>query len=116
MLPPVEPTPAREPTTRKRTGGRFAEINGFIDCTLANLTRSEIAVWLVLFRDTKASQGIAPTGQADIARRAGITPRGVRKALSGLIDKGLVRIVRQGRIGVGPSAYRVRGVNPDRTE
>jgi hypothetical protein len=115
MLPPVEPPPAARAATRKRPRGRFAEINGFIDVTLATLTPSEVAVWLVLFRDTRAATGTARTGQEDIARRAGITSRGVRKALAGLTGKGLVKVVSRGRIGVGASVYRVRGVNPDRT-
>ncbi len=115
MLPPMNPTPRTNPTTRKRSGDRFAEINGFIDFTLASLTPSAIAVWLILWRDTKPN-GLARTGQADLARRAGVTPRAVRKALTMLTAAGLVRVVRKGRIGAGPSSYRVRGVNPTRTE
>ena len=95
---------------------RFRDFNGFVDVSLAGLTRSAIAVWLVLFRDTKADTGVARTGQADIARRAGISARAVRKALTELIEAGLVKVVRQGRLGTGPSQYKVRGVNPDRFE
>jgi len=118
MLTPAgsTPTPTPKSAARKQSRGRFGEINGFIDYTLASLTRSEVVVWLVLFRDTKANWGNAQTGQGDIARRAGLSTRGVRKALVGLIGKGLVRVVRPGRIGVGPSTYRVRGVNPDVTK
>ena len=60
---------------------RFAELNQFIDFTMASLRPSEVAVWLILYRDTKSYTGTARTGQSDIARRAGITTRGVRKAL-----------------------------------
>jgi len=113
MLPPMEPTiaPAR-PAARKRSGGRFTEINGFIDCTLATLTPSEAAIWLILWRDTKPN-GLARTGQTDLARRAGCDTRTVRRALAGLAVVGLVKVVRQGRLGAGPSTYRVRGVNPN---
>src|SRR5262245_50878771 len=112
MLPPVEPTPTK-PKTRHQVKGRFAEVNGFIDYTLANLSRSAVAVWLILWRDTKPN-GLARTGQTDLARRAGVSDRAVRKALAALSSAGLVKVIRQGRAGAGPSTYRVRGVNPDR--
>jgi DNA-binding GntR family transcriptional regulator len=60
-----------------------------------------------LFRDTKAATGTARTGQADIARRAGLSRRGVQVALDKLAAKGLVRLVRRGRLNAGPSTYRV---------
>jgi hypothetical protein len=104
------PAPCRGPPGAKPEG-RFAVLNGFIDAELRTLTRAEVAVWLVLYRDTKPD-GTVRTGQADLARRAGITPRGVRKALSGLTRAGLVEVVRRGRLGTGPSAYRVRGTRP----
>lgn len=93
--------------------GRFAVLNGFVDVELRNLTRAAIAVWLILYRDTKP-EGTSRTGQTDLARRAGITPRGVRKALGELTAAGLVEVVRRGRLGSGPSAYRVRGASPPR--
>ena len=116
MLPPATPLPAAKTKTARKTSGRFAEINGFVDCTLARLTPSAAAVLLILWRDTKP-HGLACTGQRDLARRAGVTERAVRKALVELIAAKLVKAaVRRGRAGVGPSAYRVRGVNPDSTE
>lgn len=111
MLPPAEPAPVAMPAPRGR--GRFAEVNGFIDFTLATLTPTAAAVWLILWRDTKPN-GLARTGQADLARRAGKSERAVRKALTELAAAGLVKVVRKGRLGAGPSVYRVRGVNPDR--
>ncbi|MFO0851822.1 MAG: helix-turn-helix domain-containing protein [Gemmataceae bacterium] len=96
----------------RRTRGRFADLNGFVDHTLADLTRTETAVWLVLWRDTKPD-GLAKTSQADLARRSGASERMVRYALDGLVRKGLAKVVRQGRLGSGPSVYKVRGVNPD---
>lgn len=55
---------------RRRTAGRFAVLNSFVDFALAGLGRADMAVWLILYRDTK--DGIARTGQTDIARRAGV--------------------------------------------
>ena len=97
---------------KKKTGDRFAVLNAFIDFTLGELDRGEIVVWLILFRDTR--DGLAQVSQVSIARRAGMTVRGVQKALGRLIDKGLVKIVRQGRVGKGASSYRIRPLPPDR--
>ena len=52
-------------------------------------------------------------GRAQLRELAGVTERAVRKALVELIRAKLVKVVRKGRLGVGPSTYRVRGVNPD---
>jgi predicted DNA-binding transcriptional regulator len=96
----------------RRKGDRFAVLNAFVDCTLAGLTRNEITVWLVLYRDTKPD-GTARTGQTDIARRAGISARSVRRGIDGLRQRGLVKRVYQGGIGRGASAYRIRSLPPD---
>ena len=107
--PDAEPTrpAAAKPQRPGKRSERFALLNAFADFALAGLTGSEVKVWLILFRDTKAATGTARTGQADIARRAGLTPRGVRKALTGLQAKGFVHLVRRGRLNVGPSHYRL---------
>lgn len=103
---PARPAPAAKPKRPARSE-RFAALNAFTDCALADLTGSEVKVWLILFRDTKAATGTARTGQADIARRAGLSRRGVQVALDKLTAKGLVRLVRRGRLNAGPSTYRV---------
>ena len=100
-------TPATVPARRNSAGHRFALLNAVTDFDLAALTGAEVKVWLVLFRDTKAKTGTARTGQADIARRAGLSERGVRKALVALQAKGLVRVARRGRLNAGPSHYRL---------
>jgi len=92
------------PKTRK-TSDRFKDLNTFVDFSMAELGRSEIAVWLVLYRDIR--DDIAQTGQTDIARRSGISDRTVRRALKKLESKGLVKIVWRGRLGTGPSKYRI---------
>ena len=109
--PDEEPTPAAPPAKPKRRSGRgerFAVLNAFTDCALADLTGAEVKVWLILFRDAKAATGTARTGQADIARRAGLSRRGVQVALDKLQAKGLVLLVRRGRLGAGPSVYRLQ--------
>ena len=102
---PARVAPPAKPKRRTRSE-RFATLNAFADFTLAGLTGAEAKVWLILFRDVKGT-GTARTGQADIARRAGLSPRGVRKALDKLQAKGLVAVVHRGRLNAGPSVYRV---------
>jgi DNA-binding IclR family transcriptional regulator len=76
---------------------------------MAGLTGAETKVWLILYRDTKGT-GTARTGQADIARRAGLSVRSVKRALRSLTAKGMVRLVHRGRLNVGPSVYTVHPV------
>jgi hypothetical protein len=101
----ARPTPAAKPKRRTRSE-RFAVLNAFVDFSMAGLTGAEVKVWLILYRDTKAN-GLARTGQADIARRAGLRPRMVRYALAKLEAKGMVHVLNRGRLNVGPSVYRV---------
>ena len=104
---PARPAPAAKPKRRSGRGERFAVLNAFADVALADLTGAETKVWLILFRDAKAATGAARTGQADIGRRAGLEPRTVRRALTSLEAKGIVQVVRRGRLNAGPSIYRV---------
>lgn len=112
VLPPLEPGPApqNKPPAKagkpKKTAERYGTINAFVDFDLANLTRNEIAVWLVLWRDTK--NGTARTAQSDIARRAGIVRRTVVRVLSTLEAKGLLQRVHRGGLNRGMSVYRVQ--------
>jgi len=103
----ARPMPAAKPKRRTRSE-RFAALNAFVDFGIADakLTPAEALVWLVLFRDTKAN-GLARTGQTDIARRAGLSVRGVKKAIQALNAKGMVHVLNRGRLNVGPSVYRV---------
>jgi hypothetical protein len=119
--PPLEPTPARErhsgrgrdaPKGKRSSRGRFLAINAFLDVTMAGLDRAELAVWLLLWRDTKPD-GLARTSQSDLARRAGCNPRTVRRALDALRRAGLVLTVRQGGLRRGMSVYRVEPLRTD---
>jgi Helix-turn-helix domain len=111
VLPPMDPAarPAGARSKKQCPVGRFATINAFTDATLGQLCRAEIAVWLILWRDTQPN-GLARTSQADLARRAGCNVSTVKRALRRLGRARLVVVVRRGRIGKGPSTYRVRPV------
>lgn len=90
----------------RRAADRFGVLNAFLDMTAGALTRAELLTWLILYRDTKPD-GTTRTAQADIARRAGIADRNVRRALNRLAAFGLVRIVWQGGFRKGASVYAV---------
>ena len=105
---PARPgTPAKANRRRSGRGERFAALNAFVDMGMADLTGAETKVWLILFRDTKAATGTARTAQTDLARRAGIDVRTVRRVLASLESNGMVRVVHRGRLNLGPSVYRV---------
>jgi hypothetical protein len=92
-------------TVRKGKGERFRLLNGFVDFSLADLTRGEIAVWLILYRDSR--DGIAQTSIADLARRGGLNRVTVIRALRRLEGAGLLQAVHRGGLNRGPSRYRV---------
>lgn len=87
------------------TRDRFAVINGFVDHSLRELSRAEVVVWLILWRETRPP-GVAQVAQDVIADRAGIDVRTVRRAIERLKDLGLVEIVSTGSLRRGPSYYR----------
>ena len=115
VLPPMESQAAATPKPivkaatlepqNKAAGDRFAIINNFVDFTLGSLSESEVAVWLVLWRDTK--DGTARTAQTDIARRAGIGLRTVVRTVGILKTKGLLVTVYRGGLNRGLNVYRV---------
>lgn len=98
--------------TSRRAIGRFHQINAFCDESLAALQRVELAVWLLLWRETRPN-GLARVSQADLARRAGCTDRSIRRALVRLEELGLVKTIQQGGIPRRLSTYRVFAVAAD---
>lgn len=120
-LPPMDDAPrpvgavekVSKGASRRKAAERFGMLNSFVDFSLADLSRGDVATWLVLYRD--ARDGIARTSQADIARRGGLTDRTVRRAIDRLGAAGLLKVVRRGGLRKGPSSYRVFGMGIDRT-
>jgi len=98
------------PAGKQKQTGRFHVLNTFVDASLRNVKKSAAKVWLILYRDTR--DGLARTGQQDIARRAGVSDRTVRTALRELERGGLLVVHRKGSLNRGPSVYRVRST-PD---
>jgi DNA-binding transcriptional ArsR family regulator len=105
-------TPDRkEGKPKGKTSERFRVLNAFVDFALAGLSRADITVWLVLYRDTR--DGTARTSYDDLACRAGLNRRTVGRALRQLERRGLVRVVHRGGLRLGVSRYRVRGLSKD---
>ena len=124
-LPPMEP--ANRPACRNgrsigtadappkwvpKHRNRFGVLNGFVDCSMAGLSRAELATWLVLWRDTR--DGTARTSHADIARRIGTTRRTVVGAIGKLRRRGLVTLVYRGGLNRGASVYHVHPLPSER--
>ena len=114
-LPPMEPPRTRQGTSTGKgtekpkrtavTSNRFGELNAFVDCSMADLSRAEALTWLVLWRDTK--NGTVRTSATDIARRIGASRKAVTNALAVLRKRGLLRLVHQGGLTGGVSVYHV---------
>lgn len=83
---------------RKQALQRFEMLNNFVDLGLSQLTRSEIAVYLILFRDTQPN-GLARTSLPDLARRGGMSERQASRALNRLIKRGAIHLIKRGFVG-----------------
>ena len=105
-------TPNKAKGSAKRAAAlRFEILNAFVDWTMADLSRAEMAVWLVLYRDTK--NNAAKTGMSDLARRAGCDRRTVVRAVASLKKRGILKTLHKGGLNRGPSSYRVRPLVKD---
>lgn len=99
--------PSTARTARKRTSKlRFEVLNTFVDGGMADLSRAELSVWLILFRDTKPD-GTARASLDDLARRGGFDRRSASRAVGSLKNRRMLQIVKKGGLNQGPSTYRV---------
>ncbi len=97
---------AKARTTKRQSRLRFEVLNAFVDGGMADLSRAELAAWMVLYRDTKRD-GTARTSLDDLARRAGFDRQTASRAIGRLVKKRMLQIVRRGTLWHGPSVYRV---------
>jgi DNA-binding MarR family transcriptional regulator len=91
---------------RRASNYFFPTFNGFVDLGVRHLSRSEIAAYLVLLRDTKPD-GTARTSFGSIASRRGMSQRQAVRAVQSLIRLGVVEVVRRGGRGIGATTYCV---------
>ena len=105
MIDNLKPIASRK-TTKRLSQQRFENLNAFVDRSMAELSLSEIRVWLVLYRDTKRD-GTATRAVDHLARRIGIDRRSVIRAVKLLEARQLLQVLRRGGLNRGPSCYRV---------
>ncbi len=108
--------PPKSPGEEGRNkSGRFATINTFVDITMRGLSGRAAMAWVVLWRDTKPN-GIARTGVTDLARRMGCSTATAKRALAELRSRKLIEVADRGRLGGGPSSYRLLEAAPRDTD
>lgn len=94
-------------TSKPRQPHRFYDLNNFVDVSMRDLTRVEIAVWLSLFRS--ARDRTVRLSREQIAEASGCSVKATGRAIHSLIAKKLVRQITKGSLNRGPSIYRIRG-------
>lgn len=111
VLPTDEPAtpPKRKP--KRSASGRFSAINAFVDVGLRDLSRSELATWLVLWRDER--DGVSRTSAGAIAQKAGISRRSVVSAMATLRRRGMLVQKHRGGLNRGSSVYRLRPIGKE---
>jgi DNA-binding MarR family transcriptional regulator len=93
-------------TSRRESRLRFETLNAFVDSDMADLSRAELAVWLILYGDTKRD-GTARASLDDLARRGGMNRQTASRAVGRLACRKMLQIIRRGGLNRGPSVYRV---------
>lgn len=99
---------------KRKAADRFAVLNAFVDFSAAELRRSELLVWMTLYRDTR--NGTATTSQRDIAKRCGLNRKTVERSVTSLSRRGLLRVVYSGGFRRGAASYVVLPVNRERLD
>lgn len=101
----AEQTATAAAGVRGGTGERFATFNMFVDLAMRHLRPTEVAVWIVLFRDCR--NGVLTTSHRDIARRSGVSLRSVTDAMDVLRRTKLVEPLTLSRHKGTASTYRL---------
>ena len=68
MVSATATTTARRKMSRRESRLRFEMLNAFVDTGNAELSRAELAVWMILYRDTHRN-GVARASLDDLAHR-----------------------------------------------
>ena len=107
-----QPMSGAENSSRRkpnRTANRFQVLNEFVDSSMVGLSKVELGVWFILYRDTKPN-GSASTSMSDMARRIGVSRRSVVTAVSQLERRGLITVAFRGGFRKGMNIYRVNSL------
>ena len=107
LYPEDETKPPKSKPKANKHKGRFAEINAFTAASQRELSRSQIAVWLVLWTKTDAKTGLAKVSLTAMANEAGCSRRAAIDAIKDLEQKRLVKQVSRGsNLTNEPSVYK----------
>jgi hypothetical protein len=101
-------------TSKRESRLRFEALNAFVDSGMADLSRAELVVWLILYRDTKRDR-TARASLDDLARRGGINRQTASRAVGRLARRRMLQVLRRGGLNHGPSTYRVFPYPMERT-
>ncbi len=86
---------------------RFTIVNAMIDQHLAALKASDAILWLVLWRFVDSKSGTVTISHSRLAELAGMTRRGVVKAITRMTAAGYVKRVRKGGPDHSSNIYRL---------
>lgn len=95
---------------------RFARLNLFVDLAMPHLTRSEIRVWLLLFRRADFRTHKCQASMVLIAKHAGLSVRATLTAIERLRRLKLLKVHTRGKWGskTAQNMYEV-GISGDWT-
>ena len=102
----TRPSPKARGKEPRHKLNRFETINTFVDISMRGLSGRAALAWVVLWRDTKPN-GLARTGVTDLARRMGCSAATAKRSLAELRTRKLIEVADRGRLGGGPSSYRL---------
>jgi hypothetical protein len=91
---------------RRRPAYFFSVFRALVDLGLRQLSRSEIAVYLILLRATRPD-GLARVSHHSLATRGGISCRQAIRAVQALVERGVVQVVARGNRRSGATTYCV---------
>jgi len=94
-------TPAKLEATKRKVLGW----NSFVDLLVGGLAPKTALVWAVLYRH--ATEGFVTRSNALLAQDINASDSTIRRAIAKLRQEGLLKVVRQGGMHVGPSTYRL---------
>lgn len=96
-MPTKKPKGTARDASRRRWYFRhwIKSLDAFVDQGMRTLTRSEMAVYVTLLRDTRPD-GTARAGLTDLATRGGMSVRQASRAVQVLIGRDLVTVIKPG--------------------
>jgi len=89
-----QPKPAEK--NKQNRSERFRQINSFCDEKMKELDRSEITVWLSIWRRANGKSGLATVAQTVIVKDTGCSMRTVKRSIKSLADKKMLVIKEKG--------------------